>query len=831
MTAHNCVGSNPGGRIMTHFYHYQRQRQDANNSACLPAILGLTATPSMRAHVTGLEQLENLLNAKCISPSIHRRELLEHVKRPQLRVVQYEPCTVEKYTESIFSLQQEYGKMNILEDPYVIFLRTQSTERSIRELEKVVTKQKTWSRVQVSSLLGRAMDIQQQLGAWAANLYIWKCKSSFLQSLRPKHLDFDSWIPEEKNYVADVLRNVTALEPAPRPMGLDSISDRVQLLLRELLTCQDGVVGIVFVRERVTAAMLAALLESLPKIREKYRVGCMVGTSQNQFRKRALYEFFNAHDLRTLHDFRDGKINLLVATSVLEEGIDVPACNLVMCFDSPPTPKSFIQRRGRARMHDSTLLLFTDRDASQIDQWATFEEVINNLCQDTERERQQLEALEDVEEEMDLSFRVAHTGARLDHDNAKQHLEHFCRVISPGQYADGRPDYIFSRAAGTSDPLVSAEVILPASLPPKLRRIKSSRSWKSERNAIKDAAFQAYLSLYNAGLINKHLLPLETEEDFGVETRAAIVGVEAPYDPWPEVVSCWEKEEFRWVYTVQVQSADETLFGEYSMTLPVELGTLVPIQLYLDYNTTYELVFSSPRRITAAESDQMADHTSALIGLHFCHRWPMEEAPHVVKFTSHDDSFTMGDIGNRRFDPATSAAESENYLVRDHGKAPCRYIGEIPSKPSISEVQRPFRDYEDAPDELYLNLSRWSRRTDCLHPMMVDPETQIGSQKKYACVLPISYATMDSVHIKHARFGMLIPSIIHTVETMLTARKLSATLLKPLGIRAYLLLKDAISARSASEPTHYERLEFLGDSVLKYCTSIHAAATSKNTRL
>ena len=61
---------------------------------------------------------------------------------------------------------------------------------------------------------------------------------------------------------------------------------------------------------------------------------------------------------------------------------------------------------------------------------------------------------------------------------------------------------------------------------------------------------------------------------------------------------------------------------------------------------------------------------------------------------------------------------------------------------------------------------------------------------------------MDSIHIKHARFGMLIPSIIHNIETLLIAKDLSETLLQPLGISDLTLLLEAISSPSAAAWAH-----------------------------
>lgn len=47
--------------------------------------------------------------------------------------------------------------------------------------------------------------------------------------------------------------------------------------------------------------------------------------------------------------FRAGEVNVLVGTSVVEEGVDVPKCNLVVMFDFPQNYRAFVQSRGRGR--------------------------------------------------------------------------------------------------------------------------------------------------------------------------------------------------------------------------------------------------------------------------------------------------------------------------------------------------------------------------------------------------------------------------------------------------------------------------------------------------
>jgi late competence protein required for DNA uptake (superfamily II DNA/RNA helicase) len=52
-------------------------------------------------------------------------------------------------------------------------------------------------------------------------------------------------------------------------------------------------------------------------------------------------------NVQVLEEFRNGKIQIIVATPTAEEGIDVPSCNLVICYDGIKIEKSFIQMRGR----------------------------------------------------------------------------------------------------------------------------------------------------------------------------------------------------------------------------------------------------------------------------------------------------------------------------------------------------------------------------------------------------------------------------------------------------------------------------------------------------
>jgi Fanconi anemia group M protein len=61
--------------------------------------------------------------------------------------------------------------------------------------------------------------------------------------------------------------------------------------------------------------------------------------------------------IETVQKFRDGEFNVLVATRVGEEGLDISEVNQVIFYDNIPSSIRFIQRRGRTGRKDTGKLI------------------------------------------------------------------------------------------------------------------------------------------------------------------------------------------------------------------------------------------------------------------------------------------------------------------------------------------------------------------------------------------------------------------------------------------------------------------------------------------
>ena len=110
------------------------------------------------------------------------------------------------------------------------------------------------------------------------------------------------------------------------------------LILDQIEVNQDSRI-IVFTQYRDTAKVITDTLKGYGKIDAVRFVG-----QASKAKDKGLSQKKQAE---VLHYFREGSYNVLVATSVAEEGLDIPGVDLVIFYEPVPSEIRTIQRRGR----------------------------------------------------------------------------------------------------------------------------------------------------------------------------------------------------------------------------------------------------------------------------------------------------------------------------------------------------------------------------------------------------------------------------------------------------------------------------------------------------
>ncbi|KAI0792736.1 hypothetical protein C8Q75DRAFT_579347 [Abortiporus biennis] len=478
-----------------------------------PKVFGMTASPiwNPRDAVESLATLERNLDAKVIAVRDHLDELADHSPKPQ-EIIHAYPNPPDSYPT--YPTPTLWQKLKLHELP--------------PELGIPVSKMQTRYEVTYNSI-----------GPYGAELFLYVDMKhridQFLYqaeepdyalpfSVQPAHnlpTNPGSTLPMELEEVDDVLtmyksmfEDETNPDVAPVDMDLMWLSPKVRLLADLIFEhYARNFQGIVFVEQRHVAACLSKMLPRIPQLKGYVKSAQLIGHGANTLSKVQ----GKGMALRSQQDvvklFRDKEVNLLVATAVAEEGLDFPACDLVIRFDPIQHMVGYIQSRGRARHRSATFIVMVQKGHStHVERYKAFSESEPQLRLVYQTREQQ--ALIQVEEDEEGAFEdpadvaereryvVPSTNAVLTYNTGIGLLNHLCSLIPRDRFTPSHlPQY-----SGEFE----ATLQLPSSLPlPPEHLIFVGPPRRSKKEAKRAVAFMAVKRLHALNVFDDYLLPVK----------------------------------------------------------------------------------------------------------------------------------------------------------------------------------------------------------------------------------------------------------------------------------------------------------------------------------
>ncbi|KAM7156444.1 endoribonuclease Dicer isoform 2-T8 [Molossus nigricans] len=275
--------------------------------------------------------------------------------------------------------------------------------------------------------------------------------------------------------------------------------------------------GIIFVERRYTAVVLNRLIKEAGKqdpelayISSNFITGHGIG--KNQPRNKQMEAEFRKQE-EVLRKFRAHETNLLIATSIVEEGVDIPKCNLVVRFDLPTEYRSYVQSKGRARAPISNYIMLADTDRiksfeEDLKTYKAIEKILRNKCSKSVDTGET--DIEPVVDDDDIFppyvLRPDDGGPRVTINTAIGHINRYCARLPSDPFTHLAPK---CRTRELPDGTFYSTLYLPINSP--LRASIVGPPMSCIRLAERVVALICCEKLHKIGELDDHLMPVGKE--------------------------------------------------------------------------------------------------------------------------------------------------------------------------------------------------------------------------------------------------------------------------------------------------------------------------------
>ncbi|MEM0493599.1 MAG: DEAD/DEAH box helicase [Candidatus Thermoplasmatota archaeon] len=182
-----------------------------------------------------------------------------------------------------------------------------------------------------------------------------------------KRIEEEAKSKEGSKASRDIIRDPLILESIAYAKSLKiehpKIPEVVEIIKRQIQEKKDSKI-IIFTNYRDTSQYIVKKLEETENIKPVRFVGQTVKNNDKGLTQK--------EQATIIEGFKKGVYNVLVATSVAEEGLDIPSTDLVVFYEPIPSEIRTIQRRGRTgrRMPGKVIILITKNTPDEAYYWS-----------------------------------------------------------------------------------------------------------------------------------------------------------------------------------------------------------------------------------------------------------------------------------------------------------------------------------------------------------------------------------------------------------------------------------------------------------------------------
>jgi len=339
---HRCL------KNYSYTYVVEKYKQQAKNQR----VLGLTASPG--ADRTTIEKIAKNLNIEKIEIRTRESEdVKEYIQEAKIEIIKINfPPEFDKIRKNLKIIFDK--KTNELKNRRLLFgppTKKFLLETQARIMKSISSGNKHFNLLSGASACSQAIKLQHALELLETqtlssfNEYM---QDLFQQAREQKSKAVQNLVkqPEFNHAYIGLLELLAKKVEHPKLEILKNI-------LKNSINENKKLKVIVFTQYRVTAVKIMNEIKDIPSIIPRV----FIGQAIKEMRSGEKHGLSQKEQGKVIEEFKEGKINVLVATSIGEEGLDIPEVNAVIFYEPVPSAIRKIQRAGRtARLMEGKII-------------------------------------------------------------------------------------------------------------------------------------------------------------------------------------------------------------------------------------------------------------------------------------------------------------------------------------------------------------------------------------------------------------------------------------------------------------------------------------------